>query len=142
MFLPRRMSFLLVLVGLLAVGACDSSEDPEVTVEDLVVGSGAEAVVGDTLTVHYTGRLMNGTQFDSSYDRGAPTELFLYPGALIEGWVQGIPGMKVGGKRRLTIPPELGYGSRAWDSIPGNSTLVFEVELPCVQHTRYSEGAR
>jgi FKBP-type peptidyl-prolyl cis-trans isomerase len=98
--------------------------------EDLVVGSGAEAVAGKTVSVHYTGKLTDGTKFDSSLDRGDPFSFRLGAGQVIKGWDQGVAGMKVGGKRLLTIPPELGYGQRGFPgAIPPNSTLVFEVEL-------------
>jgi FKBP-type peptidyl-prolyl cis-trans isomerase FkpA len=96
--------------------------------EDLVVGSGSEAKDGKTVKVHYTGWLTDGTKFDSSLDRGEPFELSL-PGQVIKGWNEGIPGMKVGGKRKLLIPPDLGYGASETGPIPANSTLVFEVEL-------------
>ena len=98
--------------------------------EDLVVGSGAEAVAGKTVSVHYTGKLTDGTKFDSSLDRGDPFSFRLGAGQVIKGWDQGVAGMKVGGKRLLTVPPELGYGQRGFPgAIPPNSTLVFEVEL-------------
>ncbi len=96
---------------------------------DSVVGTGAEAVNGKTVSVHYTGKLDNGTVFDSSVSRGVPFEFPLGAGMVIEGWELGISGMKVGGKRTLTIPPELGYGNRDMGTIPPNSTLTFEVEL-------------
>lgn len=102
----------------------------ELKVEDLTVGSGAEAVAGQTVTVNYSGTLTNGTKFDSSYDRGTPFSFTLGAGEVIKGWGLGVAGMKVGGKRRLTIPSDLGYGSRgAGADIPPNSTLIFEVEL-------------
>jgi FKBP-type peptidyl-prolyl cis-trans isomerase FkpA len=98
--------------------------------EDLVVGTGTAAASGQKVTVHYTGWLTNGTKFDSSKDRGDPFVFPLGKGQVIKGWDQGVPGMKVGGKRKLTIPPEMGYGSRgAGGVIPPNATLVFEVEL-------------
>ena len=102
----------------------------ELQIEDLVVGTGDEAVAGKHVSVHYTGWLTNGTKFDSSVDRGRPFEFGLGAGRVIAGWDQGVAGMKVGGKRKLTIPPELGYGARgAGGVIPPNATLVFEVEL-------------
>ncbi len=106
---------------------------PQVKIEDLVVGTGAEAKVGSTLTVNYTGTLENGTVFDSSYGK-APFDFPLGAGQVIPGWDTGLVGMKVGGHRRLTIPPELGYGAQgAGTSIPPNATLIFEVELVAVK---------
>ncbi len=98
--------------------------------EDLVVGNGAEAKAGQTVSVHYTGWLTDGKKFDSSKDRGQPFKFKLGGGQVIKGWDQGVVGMKIGGKRKLTIPPELGYGARGFPgAIPPNATLVFEVEL-------------
>jgi FKBP-type peptidyl-prolyl cis-trans isomerase FkpA len=98
--------------------------------EDLVLGSGQEAKAGDTVVVNYTGWLTDGTKFDSSLDRNQPFSFTLGQGDVIQGWDEGVAGMQVGGKRRLTIPPELGYGSRgAGGVIPPDATLVFEVEL-------------
>ncbi len=101
----------------------------ELKIEDLKVGAGAEAQVGKTVSVNYLGTLTNGTKFDSSYDRNQPFEFQLGAGQVIEGWDKGVVGMKVGGKRKLTIPPSLGYGEQAVGTIPANSTLVFEIEL-------------
>src|SRR5581483_1169181 len=99
-------------------------------ITDIVVGNGAEAKTGQQVSVHYTGWLTNGKKFDSSKDRGQPFTIPLGAGRVIKGWDQGIPGMKVGGKRKLVIPPQLAYGDRGFSSlIPPNSTLVFEVEL-------------
>jgi FKBP-type peptidyl-prolyl cis-trans isomerase len=98
--------------------------------EELKVGTGTEAVSGKNVKVHYTGWLKNGTKFDSSVDRGTPFEFPLGQGRVIQGWDKGVAGMKVGGKRKLTISPELGYGAQgAGGVIPPNATLVFEVEL-------------
>lgn len=101
----------------------------ELQIEDITVGTGDEAVAGKKITVNYKGTLTNGTQFDSSYDRGTPFSFTLGSGQVIEGWDQGFAGMKVGGKRKLIIPPDLGYGAQAVGGIPANSTLIFEVEL-------------
>ena len=100
-------------------------------VGDEVVGTGTEAVAGDTVTVHYVGVLTDGKKFDSSIDRGAPFTFVLAKGDVIKGWDEGVAGMKVGGMRRLVIPPSLGYGSRDVGNglIPPNSTLIFEVQL-------------
>src|SRR4051812_9817558 len=98
--------------------------------DDVKVGTGAEAVAGKTVKVHYTGTLTNGKKFDSSHDHGEPFTFKLGAGQVIEGWDKGVAGMKIGGVRKLTVPPEMGYGSRGYPPvIPGNSTLVFEVEL-------------
>jgi FKBP-type peptidyl-prolyl cis-trans isomerase len=97
---------------------------------DLEVGNGPEAVTGKTVTVHYTGWLEDGTKFDSSLDRQEPFPFRLGAGEVIEGWDQGVAGMKVGGKRKLTIPPDLGYGDAgAGGVIPPGATLIFEVKL-------------
>ncbi|MCG3147647.1 MAG: hypothetical protein PCFJNLEI_01087 [Verrucomicrobiae bacterium] len=106
------------------------TEVTELKIEDIKVGTGAEAVAGKNVSVHYTGWLTNGTKFDSSKDRGQPFTFPLGGGRVIKGWDQGVAGMKVGGTRKLTIPPNLGYGERgAGGVIPPNATLVFEVEL-------------
>ncbi len=99
-------------------------------ITDLQVGTGAAATAGHKVEVHYTGWLTDGSKFDSSLDRGEPFTFTLGAGMVIQGWDQGVAGMKVGGKRKLVIPPELGYGARgAGRVIPPNATLVFEVEL-------------
>jgi FKBP-type peptidyl-prolyl cis-trans isomerase len=100
---------------------------------ELVVGSGATAQAGQTVTVHYSGCLENGKKFDSSLDRGQPFSFPLGAGRVIKGWDEGVQGMKVGGKRKLIIPSNLGYGARgAGDAIPPHATLIFEVELLAV----------
>ncbi len=97
---------------------------------DEVVGTGAEAKTGDTVKVHYTGTLMNGKKFDSSRDRNEPFGFTLGKGGVIKGWDQGVVGMKVGGKRKLVIPSELGYGATGSPpNIPGDAGLKFDVEL-------------
>ena len=99
-------------------------------ITDVKKGSGAEAVDGKKVTVHYTGTLENGTKFDSSRDRGSPFPFVLGSGMVISGWEQGVKGMKVGGVRKLVIPPNLAYGNRSVGGvIPPNSTLLFEIEL-------------
>jgi FKBP-type peptidyl-prolyl cis-trans isomerase len=103
-------------------------------IEDLVPGTGAEAVTGQHVSVHYTGWLTDGRKFDSSKDRNQPFEFPLGAGHVIRGWDEGVRGMKVGGKRKLTIPPSMGYGARgAGGVIPPNAVLVFEVELLAIR---------
>ncbi len=100
--------------------------------QDEVVGTGAEATVGSTVTVNYTGKFENGTVFDTSVGK-TPFSFQLGAGQVIAGWDQGLQGMKVGGKRLLIVPAALGYGANDYGPIPGNSTLIFEVELLNVQ---------
>lgn len=108
----------------------ENNENQTVKTEILKEGSGAEAKTGDAVTVHYTGALENGVKFDSSLDRGTPFEFTLGQNRVIQGWELGVLGMKVGEKRKLTIPSELGYGATgAGRAIPPNATLIFEVEL-------------
>lgn len=101
----------------------------ELKIEDIQVGQGQEVKKGDTVVMHYRGTLTDGKQFDSSYDRGEPFETVIGVGRVIAGWDEGVPGMKIGGKRKLTIPPEMGYGESGSGPIPPNATLIFEVEL-------------
>jgi FKBP-type peptidyl-prolyl cis-trans isomerase len=102
----------------------------ELQIEELQAGTGAVATTGTTVSVHYTGWLTTGEKFDSSVDRGKPFGFKLGAGQVIKGWDQGVAGMKVGGKRRLTIPSHLAYGDRGFPgAIPPGATLVFEVEL-------------
>jgi FKBP-type peptidyl-prolyl cis-trans isomerase FkpA len=107
-----------------------AAPEPPFAAVDVAVGKGAEAKTGDTVKVHYTGTLTNGTEFDSSRTRNQPFEFTLGKGMVIKGWDKGVVGMKVGGKRKLTIPSADGYGARgAGGKIPPNSTLLFDVEL-------------
>ncbi len=104
--------------------------EPQVKIEILKPGNGSEAKNGDKLQVYYVGTLENGQQFDSNVGSNQPFEFTLGAGQVIQGWENGLLGMKVGEKRKLTIPPDLGYGQQgAGDKIPPNSTLIFEVEL-------------
>lgn len=135
----RSVVLLALIVGL-SMGASLSpvlaeEDNPTVTPSglqylDLVKGSGREAHVGETASVHYTGWLKDGTKFDSSVDRGQPFQFRLGAGRVIKGWDEGVVGMNIGSKRKLIIPPNLGYGARgAGRIIPPNATLIFEVEL-------------
>lgn len=102
----------------------------ELQIEEIKVGTGAEAASGQKVTVHYVGTLTNGSKFDSSRDRGKGFSFQLGAGQVIKGWDKGVAGMKIGGMRKLTIPPEMAYGDRGFPPvIPPGSTLVFEVEL-------------
>jgi len=132
--LNRWLTALILLTLAACGGGSDSPSAPAggtgtLVVDDLVVGTGATAAAGDTVTVHYVGTFTNGTVFDSSYSRNQPFAFRVGAGQVIAGWDQGVPGMKVGGKRRLTIPPSLAYGSTGAGPIPPNSTLVFEIDL-------------
>lgn len=107
----------------------DNTKIDNLKIEDIKVGEGKEVKSGDTVVINYIGTLTDGKKFDSSYDHGQPFETQIGVGHVIKGWDLGVVGMKVGGKRRLTIPPDLGYGQQAVGPIPANSTLIFEVEL-------------
>jgi FKBP-type peptidyl-prolyl cis-trans isomerase len=146
----KRYAAFFVLFGLLAtvssLAQTDNSSSTKVTGKakstssglqywDLKQGTGATASTGKTVSVHYTGWLAkDGKKFDSSVDRGQPFMFQLGAGQVIKGWDEGVSGMKVGGKRQLRIPPDLGYGARgAGGVIPGNATLIFDVELLAVK---------
>ena len=129
----------LVLTFTFLLAACSSNSITELKTNDIVVGSGAQAVKGATLTVHYTGWLFQnghrGKKFDSSLTSGQPFSFKLGAGEVIDGWDRGIEGMRVGGKRDLLIPPQLAYGEKgAPPDIPPNAALNFEVQLLDVQH--------
>lgn len=133
--MSSRRSLFVAAVGLLILGTSGCGKKGParnvggVSVQDLKVGSGATATAGKVVSAHYVGRFPDGNKFDSSYDAGLPIEFLLGAGKVIKGWDLGIEGMKVGGKRKLTIPPELAYGARGGGPIPPNATLVFDVEL-------------
>lgn len=105
------------------------SKVTELIIEDTKIGTGNEVKSGDNISIHYTGTLEDGTKFDSSYNRGQPLETQIGVGQVIEGWDKGIVGMKVGGKRKLTIPYQMAYGEDGYGPIPSKATLIFEVEL-------------
>lgn len=111
----------------------EATAEKSLIVDDITIGNGLEATMGDTVQVHYIGRLQNGQEFDNSHKRGTPISFTLGEGEVIAGWEEGIVGMKVGGERILVVPPEYGYGNRAVGPIPAGSTLVFAVELMNVE---------
>ena len=132
-----KIKWQIAMVIMLLVAGCskdDKKMNGELIIEDIIVGQGAEAVKYSIVTVNYTGWLEDGTKFDSSLNPGRePLRFTLGAGQMIQGFDQGIPGMKVGGKRKLTIPPNLGYGSQDKGIIPPNSTLIFEIDLLIVE---------
>jgi FKBP-type peptidyl-prolyl cis-trans isomerase len=132
-----KIKWLITMAIMLLVAGCskdDKNMNGELIIEDIIVGQGAEAVKHSIITVNYTGWLEDGTKFDSSLNPGRePLRFTLGAGQMIQGFDQGIPGMKVGGKRKLTIPPNLGYGSQDKGIIPPNSTLIFEIDLLIVE---------
>lgn len=105
------------------------NEDQDLQIIDLTVGQGAEVKQGSIILAHYTGTLLNGEKFDSSYEHGQPIKVSVGAGQVLQGWDKGLLGMKKGGKRKLVIPPHLGYGEMDIPGIPANSTLVFVIEL-------------
>jgi FKBP-type peptidyl-prolyl cis-trans isomerase len=132
-----KIKWLITMAIMLLVAGCskdDKNMSGELIIEDIIVGQGAEAVKYSIITVNYTGWLEDGTKFDSSLNPGRePLRFTLGAGQMIQGFDQGIVGMKVGGKRKLTIPPNLGYGSQDKGIIPPNSTLIFELDLLIVE---------
>jgi len=132
-----RLLIASAVVALVSTAACGGGSSPsssspdagQLLIEDLVVGTGPAVVVGDTVSVNYVGTFTDGRQFDASADHGGPYTFRVGAGQVIAGWDQGVPGMQVGGRRRLTIPPSLAYGSQGRGVIPPNATLVFEIEL-------------
>lgn len=137
-FAQQVRYFLVLVVAALLAGCSDDSSvsaaaanDDQVVIEDLVVGTGAAIEINDTILVHYIGYLQStGDVFDSSLNDGIPFNLvFTATANVIEGWKRGLPGMQAGGRRRLTIPPSLGYGTQGAGNIPRNATLVFVIDL-------------
>jgi len=129
---------LLIVAGVVYISLAGRDAEPPVAttpianglqIEDVVIGDGQAAKKGDLVSVHYTGWLLDGTKFDSSLDRGQPFQFTIGEGRVIKGWDEGVPGMQIGGKRKLTIPPDMAYGPTGSGAIPPNATLVFEVEL-------------
>jgi FKBP-type peptidyl-prolyl cis-trans isomerase len=145
MFRGMKILVLALCVAAASVAACSKNPDAGASasaaapqagalqIEDVKIGDGAVAAKGKTVAVHYTGTLTDGKKFDSSLDRGQPITFPLGSGMVIKGWEQGIEGMRVGGKRKLTIPPALGYGERGKGPVPPNATMIFDVELVSVQ---------
>jgi FKBP-type peptidyl-prolyl cis-trans isomerase len=138
--LVKQFWMAAAVVAMAGLAAC-GGDDPQpagpssLQIEDITVGTGATAAVGDTISVFYVLRLLDGRVVqDSRQIQATPVSFALAPGGLIQGWIEGIPGMKVGGKRKLTIPPHLGYADRppAGSGIPSNATLVFEIELVAI----------
>lgn len=129
----QAVSWVSMRIKASVLGAKSMTTESGLRYEDIVVGTGPSPQSGQEVTVHYTGTLEDGTKFDSSLDRGQPFKFKIGLGQVIKGWDEGVMTMKVGGKRKLVIPPQLGYGRRGVGPIPPNSTLVFEVELLEVQ---------
>ena len=110
-----------------------SSQVNQLKTDDIKIGTGQEVKSGDNISIHYLGTLEDGTKFDSSYDRNQPLEIQIGVGQVIQGWDQGVLGMKVGGKRKLIIPYQLAYGEDGYGPIPPKATLIFEVELVAIK---------
>ena len=134
------MRHILLLAAAFAVVGCSGDKSGEEVMTDsglkyvdMKVGDGTSPQAGQLVTVHYTGWLEDGTKFDSSVDKNRPFEFTIGAGRVIKGWDEGVLTMKVGGKRKLNIPPELGYGAQGNGPIPPNSTLIFEVELLAIR---------
>ncbi|MGE0255899.1 MAG: FKBP-type peptidyl-prolyl cis-trans isomerase [Alphaproteobacteria bacterium] len=125
----RRAFLALLFVISGGLGVSEEAAGGDLGIVDMRRGEGREATRGDTVEVHYTGWLTNGTKFDSSLDRNEPFRFRLGRGQVIQGWDEGVAGMREGGVRKLTIPPEMGYGRRGAGPIPPDSTLEFEVRL-------------
>ena len=129
----QAVSWVSMRIKASVLGAKAMTTESGLRYEDIVVGAGPSPQSGQEVTVHYTGALEDGTKIDSSFDHGQPLKFKIGVGRVIKGWDEGVMTMKVGGKRKLVIPPQLGYGPRGIGPIPPNSTLVFEVELLDVQ---------
>ena len=126
-----------VMIAMVLIAGCSKDKevmDGELIIEDLKVGEGSEVVKYNIVTVNYTGWLTDGTKFDSSLNPGrSPFRFTVGGGQVIKGWDEGLIGMKVGGKRKLTIPPSMGYGNQDMGVIPSNSTLIFEIDLLIIE---------
>lgn len=137
--LPRQISLLLLLTAILWTG-CDNGikldESGELIIEDLQAGTGETAQEGTRVALHAVGTVLNGNgvKFTDSYATGRPFVFELGAGMVIEGWEEGLPGMKEGGRRRLTIPPRMAFGTREFENLPPNSTVVYDIELLAVDH--------
>lgn len=132
--MKKLLTFITLILTIMLTSCSKTSSSGELLMEDINLGTGEEAQIGDTVEVHYTGTLEDGTKFDSSKDRNQTFSFTIGKGQVIEGWEKGVPGMKVGGTRKLTIPSDMAYGERGVPgAIPGGATLIFEVELISIQ---------